>query len=98
PRSNFDELLYHWGINKNNLPKVIKVLSFHSFIFLAFGLYGLYLLIFGVTNNQFYPYIIYSLILMAMGFPVFLMRRWRISVLKNRKFKSFKNWIKFWED
>ncbi|BCA80306.1 hypothetical protein [Desulfuromonas sp. AOP6] len=90
--NNFDEVLEHWGITREQLPKVIQVMKVQIFIYFIFGLGSFYGLYFGYKTNALFPIISAALILF-MSIVVVVCRYWRVQVLECERFFFFKDWI-----
>lgn len=93
PRKDFDLLMQHWGIEEDQIPFVIRSMNLQAYIFLFFGLYGVFLGFYGFYTMNLFPNLFYAIILMGLGLGIFVMRKWRVSILRNRKFISFKDWM-----
>lgn len=93
PRKDFKLLMKHWGIEEHEIPRVVKSLMLQAYIFLIFGIYGVFLGFYAFYTMKLYPNLFYSILLMVLGFSIFIMRIWRVYILKNRKFISFRDWM-----
>lgn len=94
PTADFDKLLEHWGITKSQLPVVIRNLSLQGYFFLIIAFFSAATTIYSIAfKGDLFPYIIYSLVIVPMGIFVFLARKWRVSVLRQKRFFSFKDWL-----
>jgi len=88
--SDFSQVLEHWCITEYQLPKVIRGLKLQIGSFVPVLFMGIYVIAASTTAATTFC----GSTLIALSFGIFIMRGWRLWVLKNRKFVFFKHWIR----
>jgi hypothetical protein len=91
--NNFDEVLDHWGITKQELPHVIKALQLQTLIYSIFWILSGAGIFCGMKNGSLFTVYNASLIFILSA-VVIVCRTWRVKVLKNQQFVFFKDWIR----
>lgn len=85
--SDFRQVLIHWGINENDVGRVVKGMKTQMFIFALLGIWGVYNLT-GTTMA-----VLHGIPLTLLGLLIVTTRFWRVQVLENRQFVYFKDWF-----
>lgn len=88
----FQEVLDHWEISYEQIPRVVKGLKMRMILFAALGFYGIYLSATAVFAHKLFLFVS-GLALVALGVISLLTGAWRIQVLKQKKFVFFKPWL-----
>ena len=87
--SMFNQVLDHWGITIDQLPKVRLILTIKAFVFFVMGLWCSFYLVSGAS------WAIAGIPGLALGFSVALADGWRAQVLHRQRFTYFKDWFLF---
>lgn len=89
----YEELLYCWGVNPDEVSKVARGLIINACLFFVYSAALLYYCIHYYLHGE----LIYALIMggLSMGlFFVCLTRYWRASVLLERRLLPFSTWLR----
>ena len=89
---NFKQILEHWEISEDEIKPVMKGFRIQVILFSVMGIIGLVQLVKGIANSHILQMVNGS-VLVTLAVVIGLTRAWRISVLKNKKFKYFKDWL-----
>lgn len=79
-----------WGLNEENYEKVLRNLKIEIGFYIILLAYALYMLI---AFSDFF-HISQGLLLIILSMVTIIARLWRLSLVKNKKFKKFTDWIK----
>ena len=92
--SDFNQVLDHWGIDREYLPIIIRNLYIQMILFALGGVWGVWWIVFadsqtvlGLSNN------LLGIPAVGMGILVITVRTWRVQVLETEKFVFFKDWF-----
>lgn len=90
---DFDQVLQHWGISRQELPIVIKALRIQIILFVIFWC----LAVCGAASSirwQVPLGIFVSILLLICTSTVIICRTWRLQVLRQQAFVSFFDWLR----
>ena len=87
--SDFNNVLAHWGIETHEIDQVINGLKVQRFVYGIIGIIGFLVAFFSAGLWVFSQ----GIMLILLGVSVIIFRTWRISVIQNRKFIYFKDWV-----
>ena len=87
--TDFAQVLDHWGIEPENLERVIKGLRIERAFYTTVGIIGM--VVCTLSNSWIVLYD--GVVLVILGALVWTCRTWRIRVLENKKFVFFKDWF-----
>lgn len=89
---DFNQVLEHWGIERHQLPKVIRVMRAEVRLFVGMGLLAV---VGGVSALRYQvPIGIFSaMLIVIMSSTVVICRSWRVQVLCQERFVSFRDWV-----
>jgi len=91
--NDFEQVLDHWGITKQELPAVIKALQIQALIYSVFWILSGAGIFYGMKNGSLFT-VYNSSLIFILSTTVVVCRTWRIRVLKNQQFTFFKDWIR----
>jgi hypothetical protein len=91
--NDFEQVLDHWGITKQQLPHVIKAMQIQVLIYSVFWIAAGAGLFYGMKNGSLFT-VYNSLLIFILSATVVTCRTWRIKVLKTQQFTFFKDWIR----
>lgn len=89
---DFNQVLEHWGIERHQLPQVIRVMRTEVRLFVGMGLLAV---AGGVSALRYQmPVGIFSaMLIVIMASTVVICRSWRVQVLCQERFVPFRAWI-----
>jgi hypothetical protein len=90
--NDFEQVLDHWGITKQQLPHVIKAMQIQVLIYSVFWIAAGAGLFYGMKNGSLFT-VYNSMLIFILAAVVVTCRTWRVKVLKNQQFVFFKDWI-----
>lgn len=88
----FDEMLYTWGITRDQIPVVIRGMMLEIYFF--FGLIVVSLFFLALTGFSQWQYLISFLAILPTMGGAAIMRYWRVTCLEDEVFIPFKKWIR----
>lgn len=91
--TDFQAVLDHWQIDRKQIGAVIKSLKLRAILFGLLGVAGLLIMAAGIYQSRLLL-IFDGIILIALAAVVWTTTKWRIQVLKDKRFVPFKQWIK----
>lgn len=94
------EIWTRWGLNEENLPKIMRSLRFEQITYAVIALVGLSQVLFGVlsvTEGSFWSVtsrIFLGSIALIAALVMMAQATWRIDVIRQNRYRSFTSWLR----